>query len=333
MKASAKPRRRALTISCPRNTNTRTAWSAVGDDLLQELNARVYVADLPPKYNLHIIANEGCEEGHIIKEMLANPLGTPVESSLDKTLYRCALCLLRVAASERLAMNLYAPGVLPILQRGNKDVLWSRETPYFSLELHIHLQMLSSPLRVLTAEEADIVYAPPCRKPFITVAKVKCTSSCPASSGRRSRKSKVYEVHLHPCRYVPFYGTQLWADLASGKQIGSIHRSTCQREWSWADQDELIGQFWADAPALLPLLGSKPHWMGLSEIEWMMHRGCGEVWGIPLMCNPLAEQVTFTTPEALTEQHPTAHWRTHFYGRAPAHNNSLAVPYLGHITA
>ena len=138
-------------------------------------------------------------------------------------------------------------------------------------------------------------------------------------------------MHLHRCRYVPFYGTQLWADLASGKQIGSTNRSSCQPNWTWADQDQLIAQFWADAPTLLPLLGSKPHWMGLSDIEWMMHRGCGEDWGIPLMCHPLAEQVTFTTPEALTEQHPTAHWRTHFYGRAPANNNSIPVPYQGHI--
>ena len=69
------------------------AWSAVGDDLLQELHARVYVADLPPKYNLHIIANEGCEEGHILKEMLANPLGPLFEGSLDKALYRFGLAL------------------------------------------------------------------------------------------------------------------------------------------------------------------------------------------------------------------------------------------------
>jgi len=34
-----------------------------------------------------------------------------------------------------------------------------RDTPYYSLELHMHLQMLYSPLRVLTAEEADVVYA------------------------------------------------------------------------------------------------------------------------------------------------------------------------------
>ena len=140
------------------------------------------------------------------------------------------------------------------------------------------------------------------------------------------------EARLHPCRYVPFYGTQLWGDLVSGHQIfASTNRSSCQPTWYWADQDQLIAQFWADAPTLLPLLGSKPHWMGLSDIEWMIHRGCGEAWGIPLACHPLAEHVTFTTAEALTKEHPTAYLRSHFYGNQPAHNNSVPVPYLGHV--
>ena len=30
---------------------------------------------------------------------------------------------------------------------------------YFSLEVHVHMQLLQSPLRVLSPEEADIVYA------------------------------------------------------------------------------------------------------------------------------------------------------------------------------
>ena len=62
----------------------------------------MYVADLPPEYNLHIIANEGCEEGRILKEMLANPLGPLFESSLDKALYRWAQCLQKVVVAERL---------------------------------------------------------------------------------------------------------------------------------------------------------------------------------------------------------------------------------------
>ena len=34
-----------------------------------------------------------------------------------------------------------------------------RNSPYHSLEVHVHLQMLYSPLRVLDPNEADIVYA------------------------------------------------------------------------------------------------------------------------------------------------------------------------------
>ena len=105
---------------------------------------------------------------------------------------------------------------------------------------------------------------------------------------------------------------------------------SCKPNWTEPAQDELIAQFWADAPQLLPTLGSKPHWMQLSEIEWMIHRGCGEGWGIPLTCHPLAAHVIFATPEPLTEMHPTA-WRQRYYGHTPANNNSLAIPYLGHI--
>jgi len=35
----------------------------------------------------------------------------------------------------------------------------ARASPYYGLEVHMHLQMLASPLRVLSAEEADVVYA------------------------------------------------------------------------------------------------------------------------------------------------------------------------------
>ena len=62
--------------------------AAAGDDLLQDVHARVFVADLPPKYNLHLIAEEGCEDGRFLKEMLANPLGPLYENSLDLALYR-----------------------------------------------------------------------------------------------------------------------------------------------------------------------------------------------------------------------------------------------------
>ena len=122
---------------------------------------------------------------------------------------------------------------------------------------------------------------------------------------------------------MPFYGTQLVTELGG--------EGACKPNWTEAAQDALIADFWADAPALMPLLGAKPHWMQLSEIEWMIHRGCGEGWGIPLACHPLAEHITFATPEAMTEMHPQW-WRQRMWGaRRPENNNSISIPYLGHI--
>ena len=69
------------------------------------------------------------------------------------------------------------------MQRDYNDLLCSRETPYYSLELYLHLQLLTSPLRVLTAEEADIVYAPPCKSLLLLSPSVERSSSCLASSG------------------------------------------------------------------------------------------------------------------------------------------------------
>lgn len=62
----------------------------LADDLVHGGHARVYVADLPPKYNLHIIAQEGCKDGNFLKTLLSNPLGPLFDASLDLALYRCA---------------------------------------------------------------------------------------------------------------------------------------------------------------------------------------------------------------------------------------------------
>ena len=62
----------------------------LADNLLHGEHARVYVADLPPKYNLHIIAQEGCKDGDFLKTLLSNPLGPLFDASLESALYRCA---------------------------------------------------------------------------------------------------------------------------------------------------------------------------------------------------------------------------------------------------
>ena len=143
------------------------------------------------------------------------------------------------------------------------------------------------------------------------------------NSGSASAGGAGLIAWLRARRYVPFYGTQLWSNLGGGE-------GRCKPNWTEAAQDKVVADFWADAPALLPTLGSQPHWMQLSEIELVMHRGCGDTWGTTLTCHPLAAHMLFATPEALTEMHRTA-WRQRYHGRVPLHRNSLAVPYLGHV--
>ena len=192
-----------------------------------------------------------------------------------------------------------------------------RDTPYYSLELHMHLQMLISPLRVLTANEADIVYArapPPLPVHVRVPVPIRAFAAAPsaAHTARPGRR-----------RYVPFYATQI--------QYGLGGEGACKPNWTRPAMDALIAQFWADAPALLPLLGAKPHWMQLSEIEWMIHHGCGEDgWGLPLACHPLAAHMVFATPESMTEPHPVAGHQRFASGR-PAANNTVTIPYLGHV--
>ena len=37
----------------------------------------------------------------------------------------------------------------------------------------------------------------------------------------------------------------------------------------------------------------------VAECEWMFVKGCGADFGLPLICNPLARHITFTTPVRL----------------------------------
>ena len=119
----------------------------------------MYVADLPPKYNLHIIAKEGCEDGRFLKRVLANPLGPLYNGSLDTALYRCAVP--GSACCDCASARTHARKGCIERQQPHDGLVLSRESPYYGLEVHTHLQLLYSPLRVLTAEEADIVYALP----------------------------------------------------------------------------------------------------------------------------------------------------------------------------
>ena len=58
-------------------------------DLLHEQSARVFVAELPPKYNLQTIVDDGCLEGRYLQRLLSNPLGTLLSESLNSAQYRC----------------------------------------------------------------------------------------------------------------------------------------------------------------------------------------------------------------------------------------------------
>ena len=69
--------------------------AAGSKELLLEHNARVYVAELPPKYNTHTIAEEGCTESRHLAKLLSNPLGSLLGESLDTALYRCAKAAMR----------------------------------------------------------------------------------------------------------------------------------------------------------------------------------------------------------------------------------------------
>lgn len=162
----------------------------------------------------------------------------------------------------------------------------------------------------------------------MVISRTKC---CPSFEWRQA----AVERALATRRYVPFYASQLhydleghiynWVDVWPTRAEGA-----CKSNWTLDAQLALVAEFWADAPTLLPLLGKKPHWMQLAEIEWMLHR-CSNRWGITLACHPLAEHMIFATPEALTETHATEWHRRYAGPHRPINNNSVVVPYLGHI--
>ena len=100
---------------------------------------------------------------------------------------------------------------------------------------------------------------------------------------------------LRACRYVPLYMGQLLAPMGS--------RGACAREWSHSAAAALVAEFWAEAPALLPSLGSKPHWAQLAEREVMLRSGCGGVEeGLPLLCHALADKVCNSGIDSVASQ-------------------------------
>lgn len=84
----------------------------------------MYVAPLPPIYNVDIVSSEGrvAENCHGQAEhLLANPIG-------------------------------------PLLDKRALDGL--RRTPYYGLEPYVHMHLLNAPFRTLNMTEADLVYVP-----------------------------------------------------------------------------------------------------------------------------------------------------------------------------
>ena len=55
---------------------------------MTDSHVRVYVAELPPKYNLDLIRSQGCQDAHLVEQLLANPLGELANASLDAVPFR-----------------------------------------------------------------------------------------------------------------------------------------------------------------------------------------------------------------------------------------------------
>ena len=56
--------------------------------MVTDSHVRVYVAELPPKYNLDLIRRQGCQDAHLVEQLLANPLGELADASLDAVPFR-----------------------------------------------------------------------------------------------------------------------------------------------------------------------------------------------------------------------------------------------------
>ena len=119
--------------------------------------------------------------------------------------------------------------------------------------------------------------------------------------------------------FVPVYATQL---------LKPHMLSRCSRALSDAEAAQLAADFWADAPQLLPLLGRKPHWLFVAELESQLRNGCGG-WGSGFLCHEKAAQLIVTSAEPFAGRHPSGwHWLA---SSQPTHAGSLSVPFIGNV--
>ena len=210
----------------------------------------VYVAPLPAKYNTDLLYDAEtttvsevdrifCGPSYIA-ELLANPLGRMAD---------------------------YMQPDLPL-----------RESFYYGLAVHVHMQLLRSPLRVLDPAAADIII-------------------------------------------VPVYLTQL---------IHPHAITSCNRALSEEQAAELVRDFWAESAQLLPLLGRKPHWLFVADLELNLRKGCGSSWGTDFLCHERAAQLIVTSAEPWAGGHRSGsyHWLA---SSQPLHAGSLSVPFIGHV--
>ena len=197
------------------------------------------------------------------------------------------------------------------------------------------MELLQSPLRVMNASEADLVY-------------------------------------------VPFYVVNL---------ANTHSRDSCGRPLSHEEAEAVVRDFWAEAPALLPLLGRVPHWMVgrplspasgqpahgltgltaaalaesgcksmpeqaqapcwqrlssggaaapqmLAQLQLETMDGCADVdlrgWGVSFTCHPGFAHLTVGVPEPFSGRSEAAR-HDRLLSAVPHFPNTLAVPYLGHV--
>jgi hypothetical protein len=135
---------------------------------------------------------------------------------------------------------------------------------------------------------------------------------------------RVHEAADADVIFVPLYINQLvyeWSELGA-----------CSPELNSSARAQRMDEFSQEAPALLPLLGQKPHLLVLYQHELEHMDGCGG-WGTSFLCNLLESGFVFGVPEVLTVNYTHEVWsgRTQMMSHVPVRNNTVAIPYFGHF--